>query len=84
MGRPYTAGDIISIFFGVIFGMFAIAGATPQISAIVEGKIAAKMALDVINRKPTINQDNKEGKSIKVQGKIEFKDVSFFYPSRVD
>lgn len=55
MGRHYTAGDSISIFFGVIFGMFSIVGSTSQLGAIIAGKAAARMAFDVIDRKPIIN-----------------------------
>ena len=30
--RPYSAGDIISIFFGIFFGMMALAGVGPSIA----------------------------------------------------
>ena len=53
--RTYTAGDTLSVFFGVLFGLFALAGASPQFAAVIEGKSAAKLAFDVINRKPAIN-----------------------------
>jgi ABC-type multidrug transport system fused ATPase/permease subunit len=84
MGRPYTAGDSISVFFAVLFGMFALAGASPQINAIVECRAAARLAFDLIKRTPEINQDDQDVKKIKFEGEVEFKKVSFFYPSRVD
>ena len=83
-GRVYTAGDTISVFFGVLFGMFALAGASPQFTAIIEGKAAGRLAFDVINRKPKINQDSDTGQKHVVQGEIEFRNVSFYYPSRTD
>ena len=48
----YNAGDVLSCFFGVIFGVFALGMATPNIKAIQEGKVAGKMAFDIIDRKP--------------------------------
>ena len=42
MGRKYTAGDILVVFFGVIFGMFSLAMMTPSMTAISEGRAAGK------------------------------------------
>jgi ATP-binding cassette, subfamily B (MDR/TAP), member 1 len=81
-GRTYTGGDCISIFFGVLFGLFAGSSASPQIAAIMEGKSAAKLALEIINRQPLINQDSQTSIKHEVQGKIEFKKVKFYYPTR--
>lgn len=53
--RPYSAGDILSCFFGVIFGMFSVGLATPNIKAVTEGKVAGKLAFDIIDRKPQID-----------------------------
>jgi hypothetical protein len=36
-GRYYQAGDILSCFFGVVFGMFSMGAATPNIKAVTEG-----------------------------------------------
>jgi hypothetical protein len=41
-GRIYTAGDILSCFFGVVFGMFSLGMATPNLKAVAEGKVAGK------------------------------------------
>ena len=55
----------------------------PNVKAIFEGKIAGKLAYDVIDRKPKITLDDPEAKSVRnLKGKIEFKNVSFSYPSR--
>lgn len=56
-GEPYTSGDILSCFFGIVFGVFALGMATPNIKAITEGKVAGKIAYDVIDRKPRIELD---------------------------
>lgn len=55
--RPYKSGDILSCFFGVIFGMFSIGMALPSVKAVIEGRVAGKMAFDIIERKPRIDQD---------------------------
>lgn len=49
-GRTYTSGDVLSIFFGIVFGLFAIGTAAPNIQAVAEGKAAGKMAFDIIDR----------------------------------
>jgi ABC-type multidrug transport system fused ATPase/permease subunit len=53
--RDYSAGDILSCFFGVIFGMFSVGLASPNIKAVTEGRVAGKMAFDIIDRKPAID-----------------------------
>jgi ABC-type multidrug transport system fused ATPase/permease subunit len=83
--RFYRAGEIITCFFGVVFGMFSIGMATPNMKAVIEGRTAGKMAFDIIDRKPTIDQDDASAEEIKdLKGSIEFKNVSFYYPSRPD
>lgn len=84
--RVYSAGDILSCFFGVIFGMFSLGLAAPNMKAVTEGRVAGKLAFDIIDRKPQIDQDDKVGKksASDLKGEIEFKKVNFFYPSRPD
>lgn len=84
--RTYSAGDILCCFFGVIFGMFSVGMATPNMKAVAEGRVAGKLAFDIIDRRPNIDQDNNVGKGTvdNLKGAIEFKNVDFFYPSRPD
>jgi hypothetical protein len=35
--EPYTSGDILACFFGIIFGFFSLGGAAPNIKAVTEG-----------------------------------------------
>mmetsp|Transcript_30437 Transcript_30437/g.29819 ORF Transcript_30437/g.29819 Transcript_30437/m.29819 type:complete len:90 (-) Transcript_30437:1239-1508(-) len=56
--KPYTSGDILSVFFGVLFGMFAVGTAAPNIKAISEGLVAGKMVYDIIDRVPSILIDD--------------------------
>jgi ATP-binding cassette subfamily B (MDR/TAP) protein 1 len=83
--RMYKPGDILSCFFGVVFGMFSVGMATPNLKAVAEGKVAGKMAYDIIDREPQIKQDDPNAQHVTdLKGEIEFKDVSFYYPSRPD
>lgn len=57
--------------------------ATPNIKAITEGQVAGRMAFDLIERQPAIAIDDPKSESVgNVQGRIEFKNVTFAYPSR--
>src|SRR4051794_15266014 len=47
-GLKYNSGDVVTCFFGVVFGVFSLGMATNSIKAIVEGKVAGKMAYDII------------------------------------
>ena len=83
--EPYSSGDIMSCFFGVVFGLFSLGGAQPNLKAVVEGRVAGKLAYDIINRKPKIEIDDPEGKKLEnLKGRIEFKDVTFAYPTRIE
>jgi hypothetical protein len=35
--RTYRAGDILSCFFGIVFGMFALGMTSPNLKAVAEG-----------------------------------------------
>lgn len=82
-GRDYSNGDILSCFFGIVFGVFSLGMATPNIKAITEGKVAGKIAYDVIDRKPQILLDDPTAEEVgEIVGRIEFKNVTFRYPTR--
>lgn len=53
--RPYQSGEILSCFFGVVFGLMAVGNSAPNIKAVIEGRTAGKMAFDIIERSPTID-----------------------------
>ena len=55
--RPYRAGEVLSCFFGIIFGIFSMGMAYPNIKAVVEGRVAGKIAYDIIERTPHIDAD---------------------------
>lgn len=84
-GRGYTPGDIIAIFFGVMFGAFSLAIAGPNFKSVTRGRQAAYSALQTINRVPKILIDDHTAKPISdnMKGDIEFQDVEFKYKTYV-
>jgi hypothetical protein len=44
--------------------MFSLGLATPNMKAVIEGKAAGKIAFDIIDRQPLIDQDDKKGKVV--------------------
>ena len=83
MDRSYSSGDILSCFFGLVFGIFALGMAGPNFKSIAEGQVAGKLAFDIIERKPDVLIDGNQSKQ-ELKGEIEFRKVTFRYPSRKD
>lgn len=53
-GVYYAAGDVIATFFGVIFGIFSLGMAAPNMKSVNEGRQALANVLKVIRRVPPI------------------------------
>ena len=81
--RSYLAGDCLAVFFGVLIGLFSLGGAGPAVNAVNQAKAAGKQAFGVMDRRPNIEQDGDEP-AHDLKGKIEFRNVDFYYPSRPD
>ena len=54
-GNIYTAGQILTVFFSVIFGMFSLGMAAPNLRAMGEGIAAGTLIFSIIERKPKLN-----------------------------
>lgn len=52
LGRDYTAGDTIAIFFTVLIGLMMLGQAGPALTNIAGGQAAGKTAYEVIDRIP--------------------------------
>ena len=63
-GKTYTSGDIMSCYLGLVYGIFSLAIVAPNFKALTEARIAGKMAYDIIEKKPSIMQNNSSGKEI--------------------
>ncbi|KAI3977141.1 hypothetical protein MKX01_027462, partial [Papaver californicum] len=78
-GKAFTA------IFSAIVGGMSLGQSFSNLGAFSKGKAAGYKLMEVINQKPTIVEDISDGKCLEeVNGNIEFKDVTFSYPSRPD
>ncbi|KAL2457360.1 ABC transporter B family member 19 [Forsythia ovata] len=78
-----TGGAAIACFFGVNVGGRGLALSLSYFAQFAQGTVAASRVFEVIDRIPQIDPYSPEGrKPSSTRGKIEFKGVSFAYPSR--
>lgn len=64
-------------------GAFSVGNALPFLNSVSVAIGAASTIFDIIDSVPNIDPYSPQGKKInKIQGKIEFKNVSFTYPTR--
>ncbi|XP_037542359.1 bile salt export pump [Nematolebias whitei] len=81
--KELTPGSLIQVFFGVLMAAMNLGQASSCLEAFASGRAAAKTIFETIDREPEINCFSEEGfKLDKVNGDIEFHNVTFFYPSR--
>ncbi|KAL0395649.1 UNVERIFIED_CONTAM: ABC transporter B family member 19 [Sesamum calycinum] len=78
-GKAFTA------IFSAIVGGMSLGQSFSNLGAFSKGKAAGYKLMEIIKQKPTIVQDASDGKCLsEVNGNIEFKNVTFSYPSRPD
>ncbi|CAN1834185.1 ABC transporter B family member 11 [Linum perenne] len=78
--RAYESGVKEGVSSGIGMGQ-----AAPVISAFATGKAAAYKMFETVNRRPSIDVFNLEGKTLQeIKGDIDFKQVNFSYPARPD
>ncbi|KAF5189418.1 Abc transporter b family member [Thalictrum thalictroides] len=78
-GKAFTA------IFSAIVGGISLGQSFSNLGAFSKGKAAGYKLMEIIKQKPCIVQDISGGKCLtEVMGNIEFKDVTFSYPSRPD
>ena len=83
--RDYDVGDIITIFFAIITGGFALGNTSPAVKALALGREAAYSIYEIIQRKSLIPLEDPSGIiPSQIEGEIEFRNVHFNYPSRQD
>ena len=80
-----NGGDVLVVFWSILFASMSIGQCGPQLSAVAEAKGAAAKLIEIVTRKPAIDSEDPSGQKLEhVQGKVEFKSVSFTYPARPD
>ncbi|KAH7847597.1 hypothetical protein Vadar_027922 [Vaccinium darrowii] len=78
-------GKALTAILSAIVGGKSLGQSFSNLGAFSKGKAAGCKLMEIIKQKPTIIQDPLTGKCLaKCSGKIEFKDVTFSYPSRPD
>ncbi|XWS18785.1 hypothetical protein CRYUN_Cryun32bG0074500 [Craigia yunnanensis] len=83
--KEISGGAAIACFFGVNVGGRGLALSLTYFAQFAQGTVAAGRVFDIIDRVPEIDPYNPEGRTLSsVRGKIEFKGVTFAYPSRPD
>ncbi|XP_008429877.1 ATP-dependent translocase ABCB1 [Poecilia reticulata] len=83
--NEYTIGSVLTVFFVVIIGVFAIGQTSPNIQTFASARGAAYKVYSIIDHNPTIDSYSQTGfKPDFIKGNIEFKDIHFNYPSRPD
>ncbi|XP_075287295.1 bile salt export pump isoform X2 [Opisthocomus hoazin] len=83
--EEYSPGTLLQVFFGVLIGALNLGQASPCLEAFATGRGAAANIFETIDKKPVIDCMSEDGYKLdKVQGQIEFHNVTFHYPSRPD
>lgn len=78
-----SGGEAIAFFFGVNVGGRGLALSLSYFAQFAQGTVAASRVFEVIDRIPDIDPYSNMGRRLSSgHGKVEFKNVSFAYPSR--
>jgi len=87
----YTAGNLMSTFFAVLIGAMSLGQAVPNLAALGSAQAAAHNIFSIISRKSTIDptSGSADGAAAaasaeagpRPMGRVEFRSVSFAYPS---
>uniref|UniRef100_A0A1A8HQI9 ATP-binding cassette, sub-family B (MDR/TAP), member 4 n=2 Tax=Nothobranchius kuhntae TaxID=321403 RepID=A0A1A8HQI9_NOTKU len=85
LGGEYTIGKVLTVFFVVIIGVFAMGQTSPNIQTFASARGAAYKVYHIIDHNPSIDSYSNTGfKPDFIRGNIEFKNIHFNYPSRPD
>ena len=84
--RNFSAGDVITVLFSIIFGCFALGQAAPNVHSIYTACEAAGDLFDLIHRTPKIDlsKSTKKPDRESLTGEIKFDNVRFSYPNKPD
>jgi ABC-type bacteriocin/lantibiotic exporter with double-glycine peptidase domain len=80
----YDCSIVITVFFSALVVMFSLGIIAPQVKTIDEAKMAAYDIYEVIDSVAKVNKDNTIIPPEEFEGRIEFKNISFKYPTRED
>ena len=83
-GKEYVVGDIIVVYYSILYGIMQLFTLMPAIPALARISIVGKEIFDVIERDPQIGghvETENTVDAIKIGEGIIFKDVKFKYPT---
>lgn len=83
----FSGGDVIRTFMAVLIGSFALGQAGPNLAAAASAQAAAAPIFAVIDEVPAIDVEAEGGYAPphgELRGEIEYRKVTFRYPSRPD
>ncbi|KAE9552310.1 hypothetical protein FO519_004496 [Halicephalobus sp. NKZ332] len=79
--KQISPGTVFGVFWSVFVGALRFGMAVPQFSTLIKAKVSAGEILAMIDTKPKLQKTG--GLTPKaIEGKVEFKNVHFCYPSR--
>ena len=81
----FTGGTVLQVLFALIMGAGALGQMAPSITAVTSARAAAARVFDIIDRVPPIDSAAPTKSTATppvVTGRIEFRGVTFAYPSR--
>ncbi|GMY29719.1 ABC transporter B family member 2-like [Fagus crenata] len=80
-----NGGESFTTMLNVVIAGLSLGQAAPDITAFIRAKAAAYPIFEMIERDTVSKNSTKTGRKLdKLEGHIQFKDVSFSYPSRPD
>ncbi len=80
---PFTLGDIVTVVFATLVAILSVGFTAPNLKIIQESAIASSDYFTLYEREPQMDfsQSIEKPPRNQVQGRIEFKNVNFHYPS---
>ncbi|MGL4948347.1 MAG: ABC transporter transmembrane domain-containing protein, partial [Mycoplasma sp.] len=85
-GEPFQSGDVMTVLFASIMAIMSLGTVAPFVKVIQDACMASSDYFTLYERVPQIDWTNSTFKPPRdeVKGKIEFKNISFIYPSDVN
>ncbi|KAK4470216.1 hypothetical protein MN116_005792 [Schistosoma mekongi] len=82
--EDYDAGALVTVFINVLLGSIFLGNALPCFQYFMNAQASATEIYGIIERTPQIDKDNHKSRILNFSGNVEFKNVTFAYPSRPD
>uniref|UniRef100_A0A0K0EL19 Transferred entry: 7.6.2.2 n=1 Tax=Strongyloides stercoralis TaxID=6248 RepID=A0A0K0EL19_STRER len=80
-----TPGEIFTVVMGMMLGAYFLGLISPHLMVLLNARVAAAEIYKTIDRIPPIDCYSDKGKILRnIEGRIEFKNVHFRYPTRKD